>query len=167
MTLANPSGEKIIARTMYSEGVSSKGFKFSTDERTESNKDLNNLPQAAILFWDPETSTQLRAQGRIVKASQTESIETFNRLSREEQLRIATSDQSTELETPTEHEEKIRKLEMILEGKPIAKPSYWHTYYLQPERLHFWRQTSEMRTPMVINFTKDVSGNWKGQQVYS
>lgn len=129
-----PSARIVLVRR-YDES----GFVFFTNSESRKGSQLASHPQAALCFhWDP-LQEQLRVEGRVEPAQDSESDDYWRRRPRESQIGAWASDQSRVLESRQLLEERVRYYELHFAGREVPRPPHWHGYRVVPRRIEFWR----------------------------
>ena len=99
MTLATATAEgKPAARVVLLKQVDEHGFVFYTNYRSAKAKELDENPQAALVFYWVGLDRQVRVAGRVERVSSAESEEWFKWRPRERQLGALASPQSEVIE---------------------------------------------------------------------
>lgn len=140
MTLATVSPEGIpSARTMLLKDAGTAGFTFYTNYDSRKGHDLSQNPQAAIVFYWPEISRQVRITGNVTKVSRKRSETYFHSRPRGSQLAALASRQSRPLSNRQELEDRISKLAARHREEPVPLPESWGGYRLKPHEYEFWQ----------------------------
>ena len=160
MTLATASKEGIpSARTVLLKGFDERGFVFYTNYESTKAKDLDENPNAALLFLWIELERQVRISGEVEKVSQADSEEYFISRPRESQLGAWASKQSSVIASREVLERQFEEMKKRFENKEIPLPPFWGSYRVIPKRIEFW-QGRESRLHDRICYTL-VDGKWK------
>lgn len=160
VTLATASKEGIpSARTVLLKGFDERGFVFYTNYESTKAKDLDENPNAALLFLWIELERQVRISGEVEKVSQADSEEYFISRPRESQLGAWASKQSSVIASREVLERQFEEMKKRFENKEIPLPPFWGGYRVIPQRIEFW-QGRENRLHDRICYTLDA-GKWK------
>jgi len=160
MTLATASKEGIpSARTVLLKGFDERGFVFYTNYESTKAKDLDENPNAALLFLWIELERQVRISGEVEKVSQADSEEYFISRPRESQLGAWASKQSSVIASREVLERQFEEMKKRFENKEIPLPPFWGSYRVIPKRIEFW-QGRESRLHDRICYTL-IDGKWK------
>lgn len=146
------------ARMVLLRGMDRGGFLFYTNYGSRKAADLDANPQAALCgfwFW---LKQQVRIEGRVVRAADTESDAYFTSRPRGSQLGAWASRQSMPIASRAALEERLRQVEARFSGADVPRPPFWGGYRLVPYRFEFW-QEGESRLHDRIAFDL-VSENW-------
>ena len=160
MTLATSNREgQPSARIVLLKGFDEKGFVFFTNYESNKGRELDENPNAALVFFWKEIERQVRIEGRAAKISAQESDEYFS--SRPEGSRLAAwaSPQSRIIGNRQVLETNFERytIEFI---NSIPRPPHWGGYRVMPWRLEFW-QGRINRLHDRIQYTKTADGSWK------
>jgi len=139
MTLATATADgKPSGRVVLLKQVDHDGFVFYTNYRSAKAKELDDNPQAALVFYWVGLDRQVRVEGRVTRVSAAESDEYFKTRPRESQLGALASPQSETIESREVLEQRLRALEEEYREKEVERPAHWGGYRLKAERIEFW-----------------------------
>lgn len=160
MTLAtaNADGDP-SARIVLLKGVTSQGFDFFTDYRSQKGRELTENPRAALVFhWGP-MERQVRIHGRVEKLSREASEAYFS--SRPEGSRIGAwvSEQSRVIADRSVLTHTREEVVKRFVGGQIPLPPYWGGFRVVPDRLEFWQGRPD-RLHDRINYTFNPELGW-------
>ena len=160
MTLATatPDG-KPSARVVLLKQVDSDGFVFYTNYRSAKAKELDENPQAALVFYWVGLDRQIRVEGRVERVSAAESDEYFKTRPRESQLGALASPQSEVIAGREVLEERLRELESEYRDRAVERPPHWGGYRLKPDRIEFW-ENRPGRLHDRIAYDLQADGSW-------
>lgn len=160
MTLATATKDgKPSARMVLLKQVDDEGFVFYTNYRSSKAKELEENPQAALVFYWTQLDRQVRVEGSVERVSAAESDEYFKTRPRESQLGAAASPQSEVIESREVLEKNFRELDELYRDRPIDRPAHWGGYRLKPERIEFW-QNRIGRLHDRILYELQTDGSW-------
>ena len=161
MTLATASATGVpSARIMLLKSVSEEGFVFYTNYNSNKGRELEENPNACLVFFWKELERQIRITGKVKKVSAAESDEYF--LSRPEGSRIGAwaSPQSSVIESREIIETNITNYARQFAKGEIARPPHWGGYIVIPSVIEFW-QGRPNRLHDRIQYSKMTDGSWK------
>lgn len=161
MTLAttSPDGQP-SARMVLLRGVSEDGFVFFTNYRSRKARELAANPKAALVFFWPELSRQVRITGQVSKTTREESEAYFQTRPRGSQLGAWASWQSSVIAGREVLDARVRKLEVRYDGKDLPTPKDWGGYRLRPDIIEFWQGRAD-RLHDRLRYSKTAKGRWK------
>lgn len=159
MTLATATrAGRPSARTVLLKGFDASGFVFYTHYRSRKGREIEENPQAMLLFRWGELERQVGIEGRVAKISEAESDEYFGTRPLGSRLSAIISPQSEPvasrelLETALEEASKRWR-----KGPP--RPPYWGGYRLVPERFEFWQGRKDRLHDRLCY--RKAEGAWK------
>ncbi|AZI43585.1 pyridoxamine 5'-phosphate oxidase [Deinococcus psychrotolerans] len=140
LATANPAGRPSV-RTVLLRGAEERGLSFYTNYDSHKGHDLDENPQAELLFFWPDLERQVRVFGSVQRVSEEESATYFHKRPRESQLAAHASDpQSAPIANRDALEAKLSALEaQYPEGQTVPKPDFWGGYRLLPSEWEFWQ----------------------------
>ncbi len=140
MTLATVDSQGLPhARVVLLKGVDEKGLVFYTNYHSHKGSELTNVPHAALVFWWPTLSRQVRIEGRVEQVSPAESDAYFASRPRASQLGAWIATQSVVIPDRTWIEERQNRFEQAYENQEIPRPVHWGGYRVIPDMIEFWQ----------------------------
>lgn len=130
---------KPSSRIVLLKGVDEKGFIFFTNYYGKKSKELEENPNASMLFFYKELHRQIRIEGTVERTTKEESENYFHSRPRESQIAAWTSQQSKEISGREHLEELFNKYSSEFEGKEIPLPNFWGGFRLIPDYFEFWQ----------------------------
>lgn len=140
MTLATADSQGLPhARIVLLKGIDDQGLVFYTNYHSHKGSELANMPHAALVFWWPSLSRQVRIEGTVELVSAEESDRYFASRPRASQLGAWVATQSVVIPDRTWLEEREQRFERAYEGQEITRPIHWGGYRVLPEMIEFWQ----------------------------
>ena len=127
------------ARVVLLKGIESGAFVFYTNYQSAKAMQLNEHPQAALVFYWPQMARQVRVRGRVKKVTAKQSDDYFASRPVYSQFSAIVSPQSDEISSRDELEAGLNKMIAQYGQEPVARPEYWGGYQLLPEEIEFWQ----------------------------
>jgi pyridoxamine 5'-phosphate oxidase len=140
MTLATSNKKgKPSARIVLLKGFTPEGFIFFTNYESRKGIDLNENPNACLVFFWKELERQVRIEGTVKKLAEKDSDDYF--LLRPEQSRIGawSSPQSRVIKNRNVLEEMFLKYTQLFTDGTILRPPHWGGYIVKPLNIEFWQ----------------------------
>ena len=161
MTLATASLTGTpAARIVLLKSVAKAGFVFFTNYNSHKGKELEENPNACLVFFWKELERQVRITGGVEKVSAKESDEYFNSRPAGSRIGAWASPQSSVIESRQTIEKNILKYEEQFGGTEIARPPHWGGYIVVPTVIEFW-QGRPSRLHDRMQYSKVQDGSWK------
>ncbi len=140
MTLATSTFEgKPSARVVLLKQFNAEGFSFFTNYDSRKGKNLLQNPYAAINFYWPELERQVRIEGKVAKASDSESDKYFRTRPEKSKIGAWASPQSSVIPSRRYLENLMSDFDEEFHNKSIARPKNWGGYILKPTLFEFWQ----------------------------
>lgn len=160
MTLAtsSPQGNP-SARVVLLKKVDERGFVFFTNYQSRKAQELEMNPLAALVFYWPPLSRQVRVEGRVEKLLPVESDEYFASRPQGHQIAAHASPQSQVVMGRQVLDEQFQVVARKFEGQVVPRPEHWGGYLLVPESLEFWQQ-GENRVHDRLRYRRVDAGSW-------
>lgn len=141
MTLATADRQgRPSARIVLLRGVDERGFVFFTNYTSRKGEELQANPAAALLFYWPEISRQVRIEGRVAPLDPAASDTYFAGRPRGSQLGAHASPQSRTIPDRALLERQYDEITRKFANREVPRPGHWGGYRLIPEEIEFWQQ---------------------------
>jgi len=161
MTLATATREGApSARIVLLKGYDERGFVFFTDYRSRKGTELEQNPQASLVFFWPELERQVRIIGTVERTSAQESEAYFRTRPRGSRLGAWVSHQSRVIPSRAQLENGLRQVKARFPTDDVPLPPYWGGYRLRPQEVEFW-QGREDRLHDRIRYLRKKGGGWQ------
>lgn len=160
MTIATASMNGLpSARIVLLKEVDELGFVFFTNYEGRKGIELEQNPNAALLFFWKELERQIRIEGKVEKTTDNESEVYFNSRPLESKISAIISKQSEVVQNREFLEEKyVKSLKQNFE-KEIKRPENWGGYRVIPEKIEFWQGRTNRLHDRIL-YTK-INNKWK------
>ena len=164
MTLATSTIDgKPSARTVLLKDYDEQGFVFFTNYNSHKGKELNENPNAALVFFWKELERQIRIEGTVQKIETTKSDNYFNSRPISSRIGAWSSPQSEVIESreilEANEQNFIEKF-----GEVIPRPTHWGGYIIQPNVIEFWQGRSS-RLHDRLQYKLMENGVWKMERL--
>ena len=129
-----PSVRMVLLR-----GVAEGDLCFYTGYESRKASELDQNPNAAVLFHWQTLGRQVRIEGRVERLPADRSDAYFESRPRDSRLGAWASHQGSVLDSRAELERELQSAEQRFAGEEILRPPRWGGYRLTPERYEFWQ----------------------------
>lgn len=127
------------SRVVLLKGLDACGFVFYSNYNSTKAQQLLINPQAALNFYWPELSRQVRVRGQVIKTSNEQSNEYFSSRPLNSQLSAIISPQSQQIPSRAYLDEQLTALISRQANDAVSRPEYWGGFVLQPAEIEFWQ----------------------------
>ncbi len=163
MTLATATrAGRPSARTVLLKGFDTLGFVFFTHYRSRKGREIEENPEAMLLFRWGELERQVGIEGRVAKVSAAESDGYFATRPLGSRLSAIISPQSEPVLSREVLETALEEASKRWRNEP-PRPPHWGGYRLVPERFEFWQGRKD-RLHDRLCYHK-AEGAWKIQRL--
>jgi pyridoxamine 5'-phosphate oxidase len=159
-SLGTASGNgRVSVRTVLLKEYDRRGFVFFTNYNSLKGEQLVENPSAAMLFYWPESSRQVRIEGRVEKISGEESTEYYHSRPRQSRIGVWASTQSKKIPGRDYLEKRFADYTLKFTGRQVPRPQYWGGYRIVPDRFEFWQEGLHRLHDRIIYLPSD--GSWR------
>jgi pyridoxamine 5'-phosphate oxidase len=163
MALATATaGAAPSARMVLLKGIDDRGLVFYSHYTSRKGRELEENPQAALLFHWPPLGRQVRVEGRVERVSAEESDAYFATRPRDAQLGAHASHQSELLASRKQLEERLAEIDF--EGS-VPRPPTWGGFLLVPAAWEFWQHRAN-RLHDRFRYEPDSAGGWRIERLF-
>lgn len=152
-------------RIVYLRGVDPRGILFFTNYDSRKGDELAENPCAAALLYWKEFERQVRIEGTVTKASESDSDSYFAARPRESCIGAWASLQSQPLASREVLEQRTAEVETRFAGGPVPRPPNWGGYWLQPASFEFW-QGGAARLHDRLIYRRQADGRWTIERLF-
>jgi pyridoxamine 5'-phosphate oxidase len=138
LATASPSGMPSV-RMVLLKAHTETGFRFFTHSTSQKGLELEQNPQASLLFYWPGFMQQIRVTGHVRVISREETTKYFHSRPRDSQIGAVASKQSRPNHGTADFRARVDEVCVRFEGKPIPCPESWNGYELTPAEFEFWQ----------------------------
>jgi len=143
------------------------GLVFCTDQYSRKGRELEENPNASVVFYWKPLDRQIRVEGKVQKLSNDESNKYFNIEPHPLQVMVAmVGRQSVIIEDKVALKKEYEKTQQKYadESVPIPKPSNWMGYIIEPSCFEFLQAHANYLQDRIV-FLRQSDSSWIVQQL--
>ena len=161
MVLSTEVDDQPTSRTVLLKDLTEGGFTFFSNYESSKGKQISENKNVSLLFpWYP-MERQVIVIGSATRIARGDSEKYFATRPRPSQIGAWASEQSTELSSRQELENKFKELEnKFAKEEVIPTPPYWGGYIVYPISIEFW-QGRYSRLHDRIRYVREKNNNWQ------
>jgi pyridoxamine 5'-phosphate oxidase len=161
MVLSTEVDNQPTSRTVLLKDLTQAGFTFFSNYESNKGKQISENKNVSLLFpWYP-MERQVIVIGSATKIAREDSEKYFATRPRSSQIGAWASEQSAELSSRQELENKFKELEnKFAKEEVIPTPPYWGGYIVYPISIEFW-QGRYSRLHDRIRYVREKNNNWQ------
>ena len=164
MTLATADNSgRPSARIVLLKHFDAQGFCWYTDSRSHKGRDLDQNPNAELLFHWRDLSRQVRVHGAVAPLPEEDADKYFLLRPEGSRFSAAASVQSSEIESRSWLEDEVLRLRAAYPDGDVPRPQGWIGYRLVPDYFEFWQgQDNRLHDRIVYH---PVEGGWEMKRI--
>ena len=165
MALATCSSSAIPSvRMVLMKWIGPDGVVFFTNQCSRKGSELEENPNAAVVFYWPPLHRQVRIEGIVKKLSDEESTKYFHSRPRDSQISACVSKQSSVIDSKEVLKREHKRLQETYadESITIPKPPHWGGYVIEPVCFEFWQGHSDRLHDRIV-FVRQNNMTWNVQ----
>jgi pyridoxamine 5'-phosphate oxidase len=160
ITLATADGRGApSARMVLFKGIEEERVLFYSNYGSRKGRDLASNRRAALVFYWPATSHQVRVSGRVSRLPRAASAAYFHSRPRGAQLSALASRQSRVVPSRAVLEKAVAELDLLY-PKTVPLPPDWGGYALRPDWIEFWEHRAD-RLHDRLRYVWKRGGGWR------
>lgn len=153
-------------RIVLLKGFEAGRFSFFTNRQSHKGEQLKAHPKAALCFYWKSLKRQIRVEGMVAEANNTESDAYFASRPRGSQIGAWASQQSKLLQDRATLQQRVTDLEKQYEGKSVPRPPHWGGYNLTPLIIEFWQDRLFRLHDRILYRRANEQDAWTIERLY-
>jgi pyridoxamine 5'-phosphate oxidase len=167
MTLATVDADGVPnARMVLLKGLDERGFVFYTNKESQKGRELDDRPQAALVFHWKSLNRQIRIRGPVEPVTEAEADVYFATRPKQAQIGAWASQQSRPVESRLAFEKQVALYAAKYALGDVPRPPHWTGYRILPLVIEFWHDRP-FRLHDRIEFRRDsLTASWNKTRLY-
>lgn len=147
------------SRVVLLKGVEESSFIFYTNYQSRKAQQISHNPYAALNFYWPEMSRQVRIRGQVKRVSKEQSDSYFDSRPLTSRLSAIASPQSQVIADRQALENALNQLIAATGQEPVLRPRHWGGYQIIPDEIEFWQGRDNRLHDRILYHKK--RGKWQ------
>jgi len=139
LSTINNKTKQPSSRIIYLKEIESNSFVFYTNYNSQKGREIEDNPNACMLFFWPHQQRQIIINGNIEKINPEKSDEYFSSRPRSSQIGAWASKQSEFINSREDLLNSFNLIEKQFGNSEIPRPLHWGGYALSPYAFEFWQ----------------------------
>jgi len=168
MTLATAGKDgRPSARMVLLKSAGPAGFVFYTNLDSLKSHQLNENPNAALLFHWKTLERQVRIEGPVEPVTAAEADAYFASRPRASQIGAWASHQSHPMAGWADLEKRVAMYTAKFHVGPVPRPEFWSGFRVRAERFEFWKEGKfRLHKRFVFTPSESTQGQWDVKQLF-